>query len=84
MTKPNITSLEAKKHAHQPYSTWLDDEGGIKCLFTPNDTHILGIVVTLGENSQKEKKPLISFISADKDFLKLLQTGYAHDPWTKH
>jgi Integrase zinc binding domain len=74
-----LTSLEAEKKAHQPYSSSLTEPK----IFSPDDKEILGLVAMLSDLEIKPAIPLTLAISADKDFLTLLHKGYEEDKWTR-
>ena len=79
----SMTSLEAEKMAHQPYSTSLTDDKDNEALFTPQENCIFGLVASLGEVVPECKRPLTLSISADKEILNLLRNRYQQDRWTK-
>jgi hypothetical protein len=74
-----ITSKQAEKKAHQPYSPSQPDADD----FDPEDNGIIAIVTALSDTVFEPRKALTLSISADRDFLNLLCKGYETDPWTK-
>jgi hypothetical protein len=81
----NFCSADAKKSASRPYPASLADKEDILChIFEPVDRDLLCAVTMLSDITPDIQMPSFTLsISADKDFLHILQDGYDLNPWTK-
>src|SRR6202522_3846523 len=80
----DFCSADAEKNASRSYPASLADEDMLCYIFDPGHRNLLCAVAALSDIASDIQTPSFTLsISADKDFLHMLRSGYDTDPWTK-
>ena len=77
-------SAKAELHSREPYTDEDEDEQlGIAHIFSPNEDSLMSAASALSDVTSPSNSTLTLSISADKELLDLIRTGYTVDPWIK-